>query len=321
MADLALGGVYPALATPFEDGRVALDLLRHNVRAYNAAPLAGYVALGSAGEFPHLDWDEKLAVVDAVAEEAACGRLVVAGVGELETRRAVRLAKELARAGAGAVMVVPPFYFRPAMDERALAYHFRMLAEDSPVPVILYNIPSHAGVAVPTGLVAELAEHENVLGIKDSSGDLGQLQAYLDAARQAGGPAGAPAPVSAGGAAEGSEGGFAVLAGTVGTFWPGLLAGVSGAILGEAGFLPWETCELYQAVLAGDQERAADLHRRLLAAARAVSGRFGVAGIKAAMDLFGYFGCEVRAPLRPIGEAERNEIRAVLIEAGFMKGD
>ncbi len=314
MASPSLAGVYPALATPFEEGRVALDLLRHNVRAYNAAPLAGYVALGSTGEFPHLEWDEKLAVVDAVAEEAAPGRLVVGGVGELETRRAVRLARELARAGAGAVMLVPPFYFRPAMDALALDHHFRMLAEDSPVPVILYNIPSHAGVAVPADLVAELAEHENVLGIKDSSGDMAQLQAYLDAARVAGGQPGEPP--RAGGR---RKGGFAVLAGAVSTFWPGLLAGAAGAILGEAGFLPWETVELYQAALAGDRERGEELHRRLLAAAGAVSGRHGVAGIKAAMDLLGYFGCEVRAPLRPLGEEERREMRLALLEAGFMR--
>ncbi len=300
---MELKGVFPALTTPFEKGELALDLLRHNVASYNAAPLSGYVVLGSTGEFPHLTAAERRRVLEAVVEEAgAAGRPVIAGVGELATAAAVEAAREAAAAGAAAVMVVPPFYYRPAMDDAALADHYERVAEASPVPVILYNIPALAGVALSPALVARLAWHPNIVGIKDSSGDLGVLGAYLRSAQRA----------------EEAGEAFAVLTGSGTAYLAALLAGASGAILGVADVAPWECAALADAVARADLAEARRLQERIAALEQRVLDAHGVAGLKWAMDLLGYFGLELRPPLRSLGEGAKQRVKEALWELGWL---
>lgn len=297
---IALRGVFPALPTPFQGDRVALDLLRHNVAAYSAVPLAGYLVLGSTGEFPHLSEVERLSVIDAVAAEisnAGDDRLLIAGVGDLSTAAAVQMARESAKAGAAAVLVVPPFYYRSAMNDEALAYHYESVAEASPVPVVLYNIPVYAGVTLSPAVLERLAAHENVAGIKDSSGDLQLLDEYLRAAA-----------------------GRSVLVGSAPAFLAGLLAGASGAILGVAAVAPWECSDLYAAAEAGDFERARRLQGLVGPAEAFLAGRFGVPGIKWAMDLNGYFGGPARPPYLPLTDEQKLGIRQWLLGAGLISG-
>ncbi len=296
---LRLKGVFPALTTPFEKGAVALDLLRHNVAAYNATPVSGYLALGSTGEFPHLTADEKRRVLEAVVEEAGlAGRPVIAGVGELSTAAAVAAVREAAVAGAAAVMVVPPFYYRPAMDDAALAVHYERVADASPVPVLLYNVPALAGVTLSPVLVERLADHPNIIGIKDSSGDLVLLGAYLQA--------------SAG------NDGFAVLTGSGSALLAALLAGAAGAILGVAGVAPWECAGLVEAVARHDLAEARRLQGRLAGVEQQVLDPYGLPGLKWAMDLLGYFGLEPRAPLRPLDDDEKSRIKQTLYTTGWL---
>lgn len=294
-----LEGILPALVTPFEGGKVALDLLRHNISAYNAVPLGGYLVLGTTGEFPHLDASEKLAVIEAVAAEAARApqaRPVVAGTGGLSTEETVRFTGEAARAGAQAALVVPPFYYRAAMTEAALVRHYLTVAEASPVPVYLYNIPSHTGVTLPPHLLETLAEHENVAGLKDSSGDAALLLDYLRHAPE----------------------GFSILVGSASLLLPGLLGGAAGAILGVAGVAPWECAALYRAARDGRWEEAARLQRLLGPAEQMLAGRHGIAGIKWGMSLLGYFGGEPRPPLLPLDEDAKLEILRGLMDYGLV---
>lgn len=298
-----LRGIFVALTTPFEGGTVALDLVRHNVASYNAAPLAGYLALGSTGEFPHLSQEERRQVLEAVVEEAAAaGRPVIAGVGELSTAAAAAAAREAARAGAAAVLVVPPFYYRPAMGDDALAAHYTRVAEASPVPVLLYNIPSLAGVSLSPGLVARLALHPNIAGIKDSSGDPSLLRAYLEGAA----------------AAAGAGSDFAVLTSSGSGLVAALQAGARGAVLGVAAAAPWECAEIAAALARGDVKQALRLQERVAALERRVVEAHGLAGLKWALDLIGYFGLEPRPPLRPLGEEAKAEVRGALWELGWL---
>lgn len=294
-----LEGILPSLVTPFEGGRVALDLLRHNVSAYNAVPLGGYLVLGSAGEFPHLTESEKLAAIEAVAAEAAEApdrRAVLAGSGGLATEETIRFTREAARAGATAALVLPPFYYRASMTEAVLTRHYHAVAEASPVPVYLCNVPSHTGVALSPDLVGALAEHENIAGIKDGSGDPARLSDYLRHAPD----------------------GFGVLVGSAALLLAGLLEGAAGAVLGVAGVAPWECADLYRAARGGRWEEAARLQRLLGPAERLLAGRHGVAGIKWGMTLVGYFGGDPRPPLLPLNEAERLEIHHELMQLGIV---
>lgn len=296
---IELKGVFPALTTPFENGEPAMDLLRHNVAAYNGTGVSGYLALGSTGEFPHLTAEEKRRVLEAVVEEAApAGKPVIAGVGELSTAAAVEAARRAADAGARAAMVVPPFYYRPSMDDDALARHYERVAEASPIPVLLYNIPALAGVTLSPALVERLAGHPNIIGIKDSSGDLARLRAYRRAA------AGAD--------------NFAVLTGSGGTFLAALLAGADGAILGVADAAPWECVALMEALAAGDLERARILQERIAGLEQAVLDAYGLPGLKCVLDLLGYFGLEPRPPLRPLDPGDRVRVRQMLFETGWL---
>lgn len=297
-AGLNLQGVFPPLTTPFEGGELAHDLLRRNVEAYNAVELAGYVVLGSTGEFPHLSFQEKVAAIRAVAETAAAGRVVIAGTGELSTAATIDLTRAAADAGAQAAMVVPPFYFRPHMDDEALERHYEAVAEGSPIPVILYNMPAYAGVDLPPSLVERLSWHPNIVGIKDSSGRVGLIEEYIRV----------------------SAPGFQVLAGSASVFLASLIAGAAGAIIAAADFAPWECAELFRAFREGDYHLARRRQAQLGTAERLVAGRFGVAGVKAAMDMFGYFGLDPRLPLMPADEDARGAIRQILIDTGLLRG-
>ncbi len=295
---LNLQGVLPPLTTPFENGRFVPDLLKRNVESYNAVALGGYVVLGSTGEFPHLDTQEKIEAIRAVVEVSAAGRAVIAGTGEMTTWGTIELCKAAAEAGAHAVMVVPPYYFRPHLQGDTLRRFYEEVADGSPLPVLLYNMPAYAGVDIPVEMVQHLSEHPNVIGIKDSSGRLGLLEEYV----KAGGP------------------GFAVFAGSASVLLGGLMSGAAGAVTAAADFVPWECADLYQAVQRGDFELARKRQAQIGAAERVVAGKHGPAGVKYAMDLFGYFGLEPRPPLMPLNGEAQNEVRAILMETELMKG-
>lgn len=291
-------GIIPPLPTPFrEDGGLDLGLLSELVAQLAAAPLAGFLALGSNGEAVHLDDDEAERVVAAV-RRAAPGRWLLAGTGRLSTRATVDATKRAAGAGADAVLVVTPHFFRGAMSSDALAAHFEAVADASPVPVLLYNVPANTGLDVDAATVARIARHPNVAGVKDSSGDVGKLAELVRLA-----PAGKP---------------FDVFSGNYGSALPGYAVGTVGSILAAANVAPEGCVAIRQAFLSGRLEEARALHLRLLPMARAVTSRFGVPGLKAALELLGRPAGSTRRPLLPLGPAAREELRSVLAEAGLL---
>lgn len=295
---MSLSGVLLPFTTPFDaDESVDLKALRANLSRWNASGVAGFVALGSTGERFHLDAGERAAVVETARECVPREMSFVVGVGEQGTRGTIEECKLAARQGADAVLVLTPHFYKGAMTQAALASHFETVADSSHVPVILYNIPQNTGVALAPETVARLSEHTNVAGIKDSSGDVAN---FVEMIRLVG--------------ARSEE--FALLTGHAGVFHASLASGAVGGILAAGCVLPRLCVEIYEAARAGDYKRAQELQRRLAPVARAVTVRFGIGGLKYALDLLGYAGGPVRAPLAAPAEDARREIARLLEEAG-----
>ena len=296
MGDLVLSGILPPLTTPFDsDGAVDIAGLRRNLEGYAAAPLAGYVVLGSNGEFVHLSRTEKEAVIAASVEEAG-DRPVLAQVGEGGLRESIALAVRAAELGAAGVLAVTPHYYRGQMQDAILIEFYRALAEASPVPVLLYNIPQNTGVNCSPAVIEACAEHPNIVGIKDSAGNLGQIAEYVERA--------------------GDE--FAVLNGSSALGTAAFAAGAAGAVLAAADVLPFETCDLWARCRDGQWAEAQELEARLRPVLRRIS-RLGVAGTKLGMDLMGFRGGAPRPPLAPAGKAQREDLIDALREAGLVR--
>lgn len=283
-------GIFLPITTPFLDDEVSLDNLERNVQMWLISPAAGFVVLGTTGEFPHLTFDEKLAVVEA-AVAAAEDRPVIAGTGANSTRETIALTEAAAEQGVRAVLVGTPYYYhyRPELKADALYDHFTAVADASPVPVLLYNYPARTGIVLDPELVLELAQHPNIAGMKDSSRDLAMFTEYA-----------AVAPED-----------FALLTGSASLLLPALTMGARGGILALANVAPWECCELYDLVRESRMEEAAALQRRL-SRVNAKLSQYGIPGIKALLTMLGYFGGEPRRPMLPLSQDELDDIRATL---------
>ena len=296
-------GIYPPIPTPFDDdGALALDRLAVNIEKWNAAlsgssGLAGYVTSGSNGEAPHLSLDEAARLVEATRRAALPSMTVIAGAGQLSTWATVEAARRLADAGADAALVVTPFYYKNATTADALRRHFFAVADASPVPVLVYNVPANTGFNIPAPVVPELAAHDNIVGIKDSAGDISQLAEMVRLTRDMN---------------------FEVLTGNYGALLPAMTFGVRGAILAVANVAPAEVVTLFEAARAGRWAEAGAMHLRLLPIARAVTSQHGVPGLKAALDALGFFGGMPREPLLPVSTATREAIEGLLREARLL---
>lgn len=291
-----LRGVFAPATTPFDrvTGEADPVAMRANLRRWLEAPLAGVVLFGSTGEGPLLDEDEKARLTEASRAVVDGGRLLLAGTGAESTRATIRATRAVAEAGADAVLVQPPSYYRPAMTPEALRDHYAAVADASPVPVILYQVPPRfSGVELPAGLVGELAKHPNIIGIKDSHGDLKTLAALVDACGR----------------------NAQVLAGSGAVLYGALEAGAVGGILAVALLAPAECAALCQAFA---EERFADAGRiqeRLGPLHRAIVGELGISGMKAALDELGMHGGPTRPPLKPLREKDRPKLRDALSAA------
>lgn len=295
---MSLSGVLLPFTTPFaEDESVDLKALRANLSRWNATGVSGYVALGSTGERFHLDARERAAVVETARECVPRELSFVVGVGEQGTRGTIEDCRAAAGQGADAVLVLTPHFYKGSMTQAALASHLETVADSSPVPVVLYNIPQNTGVALAPETVARLSEHENIAGIKDSSGDVAN---FVEMIRLVG---------------EGAKE-FALLTGHAGVFYASLASGAVGGILAAGCVLPRLCVEIYDAARAGEHERARELQRSLAPVARAVTVRFGIGGLKYALDLLGYVGGPVRAPLAEPDDDAQREIARLLDEVG-----
>jgi 4-hydroxy-2-oxoglutarate aldolase len=289
-----LQGIFPPLTAPFaRDGSLDLARLRENVGRYNATKLAGYVVNGSTGESVLLGWDEIERAWVAVREAAGPGRVLIAGTGAESTAETIVHTNRAATLGYDAALVRTPSYFKPQMTPEAQAEHFLRVADAAQLPILIYSVPVFTGIAVEAPLVARLAQHPNIVGIKESSGDLDRAKAIL-----------AAAPAS-----------FQTLVGSASILHPALAVGAAGAILALSCALPEQCVELYEAARAGDSPRAGALQRDLEPASKLFS-RLGVPALKYALDRLGYYGGPPRPPLLAADEQTKREVDAVLTSLG-----
>lgn len=349
---MLLEGIFAAVTTPFyPDERVYFRKLEHNMERYSRTLLAGMVVLGSTGEAVSLNDVESRDVLRTAAEATAPEKVLIAGVG----RESVKGTLELAVAAAGfhydAVLVKTPSYYRAKMAEPAAVLHyFRSVADRSPLPVILYNIPQNVPYEIPTEIIAELAQHPNVIGIKDSQGKPERNPATVEAACNAprrsvtvtpvfeavtarmlmqqpeppdsfvsadtltGGAAVATAPPAPGIKTRTKDVGFQTLVGSGTGVFAGLQGGACGAILAFAACAPQACTEIYIAWKEHDLKLAEEKQQRIAGAVKGICGGIGLSGLKYACDFNGYYGGRTRSPLLPITAEQKIEIERLLAE-------
>ncbi|HXM37015.1 MAG TPA: dihydrodipicolinate synthase family protein [Pyrinomonadaceae bacterium] len=322
-----LRGVLLPIVTPFDDkGDVHASAMRANINRWNTTGIVGYTVLGSTGERVHLDEREYCRVTESARAAVPRELAFIVGAGQQSTRGTINEVKAAADAGAEAVLVITPHFYRSAITQDALIAHYIAVADSSPVPLILYNMPALTGVNIEPETVARLREHHNIIGVKDSSADVEGLKRTVDLVRESslnGSSSNAPATGSSpalsirDGAAAGSSrrDDFVVLTGNGTVLYDALRAGADGAILAVGCVVPELCSEIFRAVKAGENERAATLQGKLTPLAQAVTTRFGIGGLKAALDMIGYVGGAVRAPLPSPNEGARREIARLLEEA------
>lgn len=291
-------GVLPPIPTPFADDRLDLAPLTDNLDRWMATGLRGVLALGSNGEAPYVDEDEADTLVAAVRARMPAGRTLLVGVGRESTRATILASVRAAERGADAVLVRPPTTYRAQMTDAALEAHYRAVADASPVPVLLYNQPVAFGVDLTIGLVARLAAHPNIRGLKESSGNVGLVGEQV----------------------AGLSADFPVLTGVASTMYASLLVGATGLIVAVANVVPELCVRLYDDVRAGRLDEALMLQRALTPLGRAVTFQHGVAGLKAAMTLAGYAGTEPRRPMTPVGPDVVASLRALMRDVGERTG-
>jgi len=348
---MLIEGVFAAVTTPFyPDERVYYRKLEANVARYSRSLLAGLVVLGSTGEAPALDDAETKSVFKVASEAASADKVLIAGVNRESLRAVLDLAEVAALQQYDAVLVRTPTYYSTQMTPQVVANYFRAVADRSPLPVILYNIPRCVPYQIPVEMVGELADHPNIIAIKDSSGSMERIEGIVRATRNArkrtvtvtpvfeavtgrmmsrsrseaatfvaasdlaGGPALAVAPPVAPTKTRTKEVGFQVLTGSASQILPSLEAGASGAILGFGACAPEACYEVYFAWKDRDQKLAAEKQERIAKPNQRITGELGIAGIKYACDFNGYFGGYPRQPLLPLSAEEKHEIETMLAE-------
>ena len=290
-------GVFIPVPTPFRGEEAVPERLKVNLERWNQTDLAGYVVLGSTGEFPLVTEAERDRILVAAREAIPREKAFIAGTGSESTRLTIRQTKRAAELGADAAIVITPNYYKRSLAQPpAQIRHYVAVAEASPIPVMLYNFPQNTGINLEPETVARIAEHPNVCGIKDSSGNIPQAGQIIH-----------QTPKS-----------FHVLVGAAAALLPALAIGASGGILALANIAAREYCEVYALARQGRWDEAREIVYRLMVVDRSVHGRYGIGGLKAALDLQGFYGGPCRAPLStPDGDAIE-EIKEVMAAAALL---
>lgn len=291
-----LSGVFAPITTPFnKEGDLLLEELSSNIQRLNSSRLRGYLVLGTNGEFRSLSGSEHVEVLKTVVKTASSDKVIMAGTGAESTKVSIELCHQAAEIGAHYGSLITPFFFAKKMSDAALIQHFIQVAENSPIPVLLYNNPGVTGITMSTTVVKEVSSHPRIVGMKDSSP--GNLSAYI----------------------LNSKPKFSLLAGSANFFFTGLLMGAVGGVLSLANAFPEPCCKLYDLGVKGQLKEGRELQFQLMELNQKVSGKFGVAGVKAAMDFAGFYGGPPRAPLLPLTPEEKKKLREDLVASGFLE--
>lgn len=295
-------GVLLPITTPFEsDGGLDARSLTSNLTKWKSVGITGVVLLGSTGERVNLDESEYVQVIETAREAVPRELAFIVGAGQQSTRGTITEVEKAVEAGADAVLVLTPYFYRTAITQAALITHYIAVADAATVPVILYSMPALTGIKIEPQTIAALSSHSNIIGVKDSSADIDGLRetVSLVASRE-----------------NDSAKDFAVLTGNGTVLHDALKAGAVGGILAVGCVASAPCLQILQAVKQGDEETARLLQEKLTPLAQAVTTKYGIGGLKAALDLIGYQGGAVRAPLAAPGEAAQTEILRWLENAG-----
>lgn len=291
-----LRGIYPPIPTPFTDQeKLDLQALRSNLEVWVDTPLAGVVTPGSNSELPHLSSKEKVElwrICQAVLEPA--GKHFIAGTGTDTTRDSIRLTQQAADLGARAALVITPHFYTPLMTQHALMAHYTAIADQSPIDIILYNVPQFTGVVLQPATVIALADHPRIVGIKDSSANLVSMARVLS-----------------------RQPDFLVFSGSGSALLPFLTMGAVGGIMALANIAPNPLQQILHDVQAGNMDRARKTQLRLAELNTAITAKYGIPGLKYAMDRLGLEGGSSRRPIQPLSTQAKNDIDGLITRANL----
>jgi len=297
---VSLNGVFTPIVTSFDgNGNVALDKIAFNLDRWNQTGLKGYIVLGSNGEWVFLSESERLDVLRTARQAIPSDKLMIAGTAAESTVHTIRLTKEAAAIGADAAIIVNPNYYKSQMTAPVLANYYRTVAGESPIPIVIYNLPPATGMDLSADLLVELSVHPNIIGVKDTGGNITKIGETLRRADPS----------------------FQVLSGSANFFYPSQAIGVTGGILALANIAPEASVGLFDLFHAGRIDEGRELHLRMLPVNLAVTARWGVSGLKVAMDMLGFYGGPPRLPLLPLAEERRKELRAILERAELLPAE
>lgn len=291
-----LKGIMPPITTSFINGELAIEKLEFNINKWNITELTGYVVMGSNGESVFLTRDEKVKLVEMTKRFAAPDKIIIAGTGSDSIKETISLSNECADYGADFVLILTPSFYKSEMKHAAFIKYFTAVADAAKIPVIIYNVPKFTGVDIEADTVAKLSEHPNIAGIKNSSENVRQNNEFVSNTKD----------------------GFAVLVGTASMLYSGFTSGTVGGILALANIAPKECLQIQNLIEKGNLKEALDIQNRMIPVNKAVTAKYGVPGLKYAMDLLGYFGGEPRAPLSVISDNEKSQLKEILKKAELL---
>jgi 4-hydroxy-2-oxoglutarate aldolase len=291
-----LKGIMPPITTPFINGELAIDKLEFNINKWNKTELSGYVVMGSNGESVFLTREEKLTLVEMTRKFADSNKIIIAGTGNDSIKETISLTNDAAVRGADFALILTPSFYKSEMKHNAFIKYFSAVADAIKIPLIIYNVPKFTGVDIEADTVAILSEHPNIVGIKNSSENVRQNNEYVSQ----------------------SDKDFALLVGTASMLYSGFTAGAVGGILALANIAPEECIGIQKLIEKGELKKALDLQNRMIPVNKAITAKYGVPGLKYAMDLLGYFGGEPRAPLSVISDHEKSQLKEILKKAELL---
>lgn len=286
-------GIYPPLPTPFANEEIDYAKVSFNIDRFNKTKLRGYVVLGSNGESVFLTREEKIQLVKVSSETASGDKIIIAGTGSDSIKETIRLTNECAKAGAKAALVLTPSYYKSQMNHAAMVKYFTTVAENSDIPVFIYNVPKFTGIDILPSTVAELAAHKNIIGIKDSTENIVHIMELIKEVPED----------------------FIVFTGTGSVLYPAINAGSRGGIVALANVVPDRCAAIQTLIMEGKLSEAMAIQNSLLELNKAVTAKYGVAGLKKAMDIAGYAGGEVRTPLAPLPDKDLSDLKKIVMDA------
>lgn len=294
---LNLEGIFTPVITPFLKEKITYDLLSYNICKLSKTGIKGIVVLGSTGESVFLSNEEKINIVKKSIHLVPKSMKIIVGSGCESTIETIRLTNIFAKLGVSAALIITPSYYIGKMKHEALIKHYFEIADNCNIPIILYNVPKFTHLNLDVKIVATLAKHPNIIGIKDSSGNINQLGQYINNTNKD----------------------FNVLVGTAGVLLGALTLGCKGGILALANLVPEYCVKIFKLIKENKVKEARLLQLKLIPVNQAITAVYGIGGLKYAMDLLGYRGGDTRLPLLPISAIEKKEIKSILMKAGFFE--